>query len=372
MSRVLLIEDEAAIREEVLDWLRFEGYEAVGAANGRLGLQMARETLPDLILCDITMPEMNGHEVLLEVRGSPDLSHVPFIFVTAAADRTAVRAGMNLGADDYLSKPFTRAEMLNAIQSQLQKHALKERQVREQMDSFSRAFQEEQEKRLSKSRLIAMFSHDFRNPLSLILLSAGMLYEGEAQQTTTRRQRQYDRIRGSVYLLLQMLDDMVVTAEMENGHLAFAPEPTAVAGLVKTLVDEFRIIDQDYHKLVYQAALPDMLQIDPKLFRQILANLLSNALKYAPPGTQVTVRLYQAAGDICLEVQDQGMGIPAEERSHLFEPFYRASNARNIKGSGLGLMIVKECVDQHRGCIEVHSEVEQGTRFTVRLPAVAA
>ena len=117
MTKILVIEDEANIRQEVMAWLRFEGYAAIGAENGRAGLAAVRQEAPNLILCDVAMPEMSGHEVLSEVRAGANSGQIPFIFLTAAADREAIRRAMESGADDYLTKPFTHAEVLNAVRA---------------------------------------------------------------------------------------------------------------------------------------------------------------------------------------------------------------------------------------------------------------
>ena len=107
MAKILVVEDEDAIRDEVTDWLGFEGYDVNSVPNGRLALEAIRRDPPDLIVSDIAMPEMNGYDLLLTVRLETSLAQTPFIFLTAAVDREAVRKGMNLGADDYITKPFT-------------------------------------------------------------------------------------------------------------------------------------------------------------------------------------------------------------------------------------------------------------------------
>lgn len=128
MQRILVIEDEEALLEEVSDTLRFEGYDVIGARNGLIGLQQAREHLPDLIICDIMMPEMDGYEVLRDLRSDSGTLMIPFIFLTARVDKSDRRKGMNLGADDYLTKPFTHNELLTSIHTRLSRQATTEMQ----------------------------------------------------------------------------------------------------------------------------------------------------------------------------------------------------------------------------------------------------
>lgn len=367
MAKILLLEDEAHIREAVMDWLVFEGYEVTCADNGRLGLALLPDVHPDLILCDIAMPELDGHGVLIEVRSNAAWSHIPFIFLTAVADRDSMRLGMDMGADDYITKPFTHAEVLNAVQSRLKKKAFAEAEVDRQLAFLNNTIIEERERHLFKSRLVAMFSHDFRNPLAAILTSANIIRNYEARLSGEKKREHFDRIEGAVRLLLQMLDDMLMVAEIEGGHLNYHPERLDVATLVGKIVDEFRLIDQGVHRLTFQHTLHELFDADPKLLRHIMTNLISNALKYSPAASEVAITLSEEWGHLRLDVQDHGFGIPQESLAHIFEPFHRASNIQHIKGTGLGLAMVKECVEHHQGQISVESYVGEGTLVTVIL-----
>ena len=121
MTRILLIEDQAPMRRNLSLMLRMEGFEVLAAENGRAGLEVARREKPDLILCDVMMPELDGHGVLENLRADPVTATIPFIFLTARGDKPDVRQGMNLGADDYLTKPARRAEVLDAIAARLER-----------------------------------------------------------------------------------------------------------------------------------------------------------------------------------------------------------------------------------------------------------
>ncbi|WP_129628242.1 hybrid sensor histidine kinase/response regulator [Candidatus Oscillochloris fontis] len=371
MAKILLIEDEPTIREEVLDWLQFEGYEALGAPNGRLGLEVIQRDHPDLILCDIAMPEMDGHEVLLEVRASMRFSSTPFVFLTASADREAIRRGMDMGADDYLTKPFSHAELLNMVRSRLRKKELQEEVMLGRIQMLDAALAEEREQRLLKSRLVAMFSHDFRNPLTAIMASAELLDEmSDPQHYVTHKQKYVNRIFGSVYILLQMLDEVMVVAEMEGGHITCTPQMMDLLSFVEKIIEEFRLIDRNAHIFSLTYSLPEQIELDPRLLRHILANLIANAIKYSPVGSEIRLNLSLHHDQIWLEVHDQGIGIPTESLPYLYEPFHRAKNAKQIKGVGLGLSIVRECVLAHNGQIAVETQVNGGTMFKVVLPLV--
>lgn len=124
MKKILVIEDEEFILEAILEILEAEDFQAIAAENGAIGVQVAREHIPDLIICDILMPEMNGREVLTQLRSDPVTANIPFIFITAQADSDSVRKGMELGADEYVTKPFTHEELLHAVSRRLSRLSL--------------------------------------------------------------------------------------------------------------------------------------------------------------------------------------------------------------------------------------------------------
>ena len=137
MKKILIIEDEPEMRRNIAALLRYKDYQPIAAENGRLGLELARREEPDLILCDVTMPELDGHDVLRELRADPALALIPFIFLTAKGEKEDLRSGMNLGADDYLTKPVGNDELVRAIETRLRRAAQQERARREFKPDFS-------------------------------------------------------------------------------------------------------------------------------------------------------------------------------------------------------------------------------------------
>lgn len=236
-------------------------------------------------------PFHRAANVGVEVRANPKHATTPFIFLTAAADRDSLRKEMSLGADDYLTKPFTLDEVLGAIRTRLQRHAAQTQQGQHHIDVLSSALSQERKQNLLKSRLIALFSHDFRNPLSTILMSSSVIRNYADRLPPVRKQQALNRIDGAVHSLTQMLDDTLIIAELESGYLAYKPEPIALAPFIEAIVAEYRLIDQNAHKLTFQHELQRPTEVDPKLLRQLLSNLIANALNYSPAGSEVTIEL---------------------------------------------------------------------------------
>ena len=369
VARILVIEDETMLRQEILEWLTFEGYEVLGAADGTEGLESAFRSPPDLIICDITMPRLDGYGVLLELHSKPATAGIPFVFVTARAGHEDIRKGMNLGADDYISKPFTRLELLQGIRTRLEKKASLEQENQGRLDQLQQALTQEHEQRLLKSKLVAMFSHDFRNQLTVIVSSASLVRDYADRMTEQRRAERMNAIEGSARLLLDMLDDMLTVAQMETGNLTLKLEPLSVGQYIHDIVEEFQAVSGGTHALQFKTDFSDTVPADTRLLRQIASNLISNALKYSPTGSRVHVALEGRDGRYILIVKDQGVGISEKDQLRLFNPFQRGSNVGSVSGTGLGLAIVKQAVDLLGGSISLESTVGVGTTVTVSLPS---
>lgn len=368
MTKILLIEDEAILREEVVEWLILEGYEATSAGDGITGINTAFQYLPDLIICDITMPLLDGHGVLLELRSNPATTDIPFIFVTARAAYEDIRQGMEMGADDYITKPFTRLELLGAIQTRLEKKVASKIKIQEKVYQLQTALEQEHEQRMLKSKLVAMFSHDFRNPLSGIMSSNSLLRDYGDRLDENRRKKHFNRIEAGVKLLIQMLDDMLLVVQMETGSLEFRPETLKIGDFFENIVEEFQAIHSETHRIQYDNRMSDIVLGDPRLLRQVAANLISNAIKYSPQGSEIRVVVEKQQESCAIRVQDLGIGIPKSDQSRLFKEFQRASNVGDVQGTGLGLAIVKQAVDLHDGEISLESEIGRGTTITVKIP----
>lgn len=178
MIKVLVIEDEEPIRENILELLQAENLEGIGASNGKVGVKLARERKPDLIICDVMMPELDGYGVLTALKSEPATATIPLIFLTAKDTRADTRKGMNLGADDYLTKPCTPEELIGAIATRLEKHNTYMQQYaveRDRAKGLQQRVQELQQLSTTAEELLQKISRDLRDPVSNIAMAIQML-----------------------------------------------------------------------------------------------------------------------------------------------------------------------------------------------------
>ena len=227
----------------------------------------------------------------------------------------------------------------------------------------------EKELRQLKSGFISMASHEFRNPLSSILLCVQNLKENERLQDS-QREFYLQSIQDAAVNMNSLLEDVLVLSKAESGTRKLQLENINFPDFCQQIIQELTSI-YDQRQINFQYLLDqDFFKLDRLNIRYILSNLLSNALKYSPAGTAVdlTVAASDKPEEITIEISDRGIGIPEESQKHLFESFYRASNVNSTPGTGLGLSIVKKATDLNRGSISVTSKINHGTKVTVKLP----
>ncbi|NJL39296.1 MAG: response regulator [Leptolyngbyaceae cyanobacterium RM2_2_4] len=223
-----------------------------------------------------------------------------------------------------------------------------------------------------KSNLIATISHEFRTPLTIILTSTELLSRFDAQIKPGMREAYLSRIRSATKRLNQLVEDVMTFSQAEAGVLCLSVALLNVVSFVQEIIEEQLLIHERSHQFNYAHEGSEVeVCLDEVLLRHVLTNLLENAVKYSPQQSTVTVRSRCDENQAVFEIQDQGIGIPTADQQQLFSPFFRASNVGTIPGTGMGLSIVKKCVDLHQGLLTVESEVNFGTKFTVTLPTIS-
>ncbi|AKG24635.1 sensor histidine kinase [Calothrix sp. 336/3] len=241
---------------------------------------------------------------------------------------------------------------------------------RKRLDEIRLALEREKELSALKTRFFSMASHEFRTPLSTALAAAQVLENcQDAWDISAKRLRNLHRIQDAVKHMVQLLDDILTINRAETGKLAFNPKKLDLHLYCGDFVEEMRHSLGTAHTLIFSCqGKPIPVCMDEKLLRSMLSNLLSNAIKYSPTSGVVRVSLDFQPHHVILAVEDYGIGMLPEDQKQLFEPFHRGKNVRTIPGTGLGLVVVKKCVDLHQGTIQVISAVGKGTTCLVTLP----
>ncbi|MEQ1675201.1 MAG: PAS domain-containing sensor histidine kinase [Chitinophagaceae bacterium] len=221
-----------------------------------------------------------------------------------------------------------------------------------------------------KSRFVSMASHEFRTPLSTILSSATLVSKYPTSEEFDKREKHIRRIRDSVNHMNELLEDFLSLGKLEEGKVSITVTSFSLKDFAEDVVDEMKAHLKAGQEIVLTCHCSAKFTTDKRMLKNILFNMLSNAIKFSPEGKQVIVTADNSEQELLLIVKDQGIGIPEEDQEHLFSTFFRANNVSNIPGTGLGLPIVKRYVNLLGGEIMLKSKLNEGTEIKVMLPAL--
>jgi signal transduction histidine kinase len=376
-SRILVVDDNGDMREYVTRLLRSRwDVEAVG--DGHAALASLRARPPELVLADVMMPGLDGFALLSAVRADPATRATPVILLSARAGEEARVEGLEAGADDYVTKPFSARELLARVEATLR---LRELRDRAESDN-ARLLEKEQRARAAaeaasraKDEFLAVLSHELRTPLNAVYGWARMLRAGEVEGEAAKRA--LDVIMRNANAQVQLIDDMLDVSRIVSGKMRLDVRPVDLRMVVDAALDAVRPA-AEAKGLRLQAVLdPGALGIsgDPDRLQQVVWNLLINAVKFTPREGRVQVQLHRVSSHVEIIVSDTGQGIAPDVLPHVFERFQQADSgsARRHTGLGLGLALVRHLVELHGGAVEASSAGEgQGSVFTVKLPVALA
>ena len=362
MKKILVVEDEASLRKDIIEMLSYEGFDVIGAENGRVGITQAQQHLPDLIICDIMMPELNGYDVLAELRKESKTATIPFIFLTARTDKMDRRQGMEQGADDYLTKPFAIQELLRTIETRIDKH--------------EKVLQEAERRNLElRNNIILSMPHELRTPLTVILGFSDILITDYADMERERIAEMSEHINKAAVRLYHLVENYLVYAQIEIAandsdfdqmlRSNTTPEPMI-------LVENHAIQKSQEHDresdLVLEVADLEYLPMLEDYLKKMVEELVDNAFKFSDEGSPVEVRLTEAADRFLLSITDHGRGMSAEQISDVGAYMQFNRKFYEQQGSGLGLTIARRVAELHGGRLSIDSVPEEYTTVTVMLP----
>ena len=372
---ILLVEDDDPMRRgihELLEGSDF-GYNitVLSAGDGEAGLEVINQVTPDVIISDVMMPKMNGYEFLEQVRANPQWEHIPFLFVTAKGEREDKRKGKLSDADLYITKPFVISQLLELVQTQLDRAVQK------------RAYQDEMTSALNKN-LLQILNHEFRTPLTYVTAYYEMLSSSVEQIQNGQDLSEYLRgIRAGNIRLTRLVEDFILVMSLRGGEAAelFAREAGLVDNLAE-LIDAAIIVkqwDANHWQVDVQNEISGTLPPiwgDVASLQSILKRLLDNAIKFTGAKYKrlevrgkVKVSAVFDDNELRIIIEDQGMGIPEKALNHIFELFEQHDrDVMEQQGTGMGLVIVDGLVALHNGRIDIESVVDEGSTFTIVLP----
>jgi signal transduction histidine kinase len=353
---ILVVDDTIENLRLLAGVLRDHGYEPRPVMNGRLALQAAERAIPDLILLDITMPDMDGFEVCMQLKRSELLREVPVIFLTALTGTEEKLKAFGIGGVDYIEKPFQVPEVLARVRAHV---ALRRAQI-----ELTRNYEQLRELERLRDDLVHMIVHDMRSPLLGVMLHVGLLQKSIAEVPAA--QKTLARVEAAIHSVSRMANDLLDVSRIEEGKLPLQLETCDVAALTSEVAATFA--DPNRGVVVEECA-PAHAHCDAAIVRRVLENLTSNAIKHTPAGTAIRLNVVQGPTSVRVEVKDNGRGVPPEQRQRIFEKFAAARRGEGEHHSaGLGLAFCKLAVEAQSGAIGVDANEGGGSVFWFELP----
>lgn len=360
---ILIVDDTATNIQLVAALLDPMGYELSFANSGADALEQVKETQFDLILLDIMMPEMDGIEVARRLKADADYQNIPIIFLTAKSDDDSLVEGFEVGAADYVTKPFSPPELIARVQTHLELKQAQD-QLRQNNRELAEAIQ-------MKNRLLSIASHDLKNPLSAISGFANMLERNSTVQGSQELSDMVHFITRASNRMMELIGELLDTAALEMGKMKLDLKHCFPAYILNQSIQENRFAaEQKSQQILFESHYSEQLVADSKRLKQVFDNIISNAIKYSPQNATIQISLQKSDELLEFRVSDQGPGFSEEDQEKLFGYFQRLSArpTAHESSTGVGLAIVKQIVDLHQGQILLEQTSAQGSTFLVRLP----
>jgi signal transduction histidine kinase len=361
MKKILVIDDEEWLREMIHLALRQKGFEIIEAENGAVGIEKARREIPDLILCDVNMDKVDGYLTLSSLRNEPGTAAIPFILMTGLADNEGMRHGMELGADDYLSKPFTIDALYAAVDVRLKK---------------AQALRQEAERKLSDLRdaISLALPHELRTPLNGILAYGEILTTDAATLQPGEIAEMGQVIHQSGKRLEHLVENFLIHSQIE----LLRADPQKIAAMrSKQAPRAARVIEARAREQAQQARRPDDLLLEltemslpmsEDYLGKVVDELTQNGFKFSQAGTSVEVGLKDDGHDAILTVTDHGRGFSSGHITNVGAYMQFDRKVHEQQGLGLGLTIAQRLAELHGGTLTIQSQPGAGAQVAVKLP----
>lgn len=317
---------------------------------------------------DLFAKRSDGSEFPVEVSLSPFTTSDGEFVVSFIIDITERKNQENKIKEANLEIQNLNAELEARVEQRTRELAQAVKKIEESQEEVIRALKKEKELNTMKSQFVNIASHEFRTPLATILSSASLIGRYATTEEQEKRQKHVDRIKSAVTNLTEILNDFLSIGKLEEGRIQCVPVLVELPYFCTNLIEQAQGLCKEGQKIHFSYSGTSQVWLDKQLLRNILFNLLSNAIKYSENSKPIFLNVLAQEEMISIEICDQGIGIPIADQVHVFDRFYRATNAGTVQGTGLGLNIVSSYVELMGGSISLSSEVGKGTKFYVNLP----
>ncbi len=362
VKKILVIEDSHSLRKDILEMLGFEGFDTAGAENGLIGVERAREFLPDLIICDIMMPEMDGFGVLEELHRDTVTATIPFIFLTARTERVDMRQGMELGADDFLTKPFHAAELLATVRTRLDRRTIIDELAERRLEDL-------------RDNIMLALPHELRTPLNVILGFSDLLMTDCNEMDAERIGEMSRYINSSAMRLYRLIENFLIYSHTE----VMRSDPQQLEFIKRGSVDYPRATiehcamqkaGQFGRESDIDAYLEEVesIAIGEDYLRKLVEELVDNACKFSPVGSPIYINGGVNGDNFEFSVVNAGRGMMPEQIAKIGAYMQFERRIHEQQGSGLGLIICMRLAEMHGGSFHVDSEPGGKTMVSVRIP----
>jgi signal transduction histidine kinase len=419
-TKILIVEDSPTQALELQYFLENNHFQADIAFNGEEAWEKIQKEPPHIVVTDVVMPGMDGFDLCQKIRQNPDTKNLPLILLTQLSDPRDVIRGLESGANNFITKPFKEDLLISRIEyilinQEMRKHqsgemgveiyfsnqrhfitsdrlqiidlllstydsAIQKNVELEQLNVKLKVMKEEIEERNKelqdlnnqKNELLGIAAHDIRNPITVIKGYADLLISCLGATMTPEQLEMVAVIQKNSQFMIQLLNDLLDFSAIESGNLNLSLQNLDLVAVIRENITVNRLIsNQKKISLTLRAEnnLPLVL-FDKLKIQQVLNNLISNAIKYSFPDSEIVISVFKKDKSVVVSISDRGQGIPQNELEKLFKPFQKTSvkSTGGEKSTGLGLMIVKKIITGHHGEIWVESQEGKGSTFNFSLP----
>ncbi|MFQ5964698.1 MAG: response regulator [Candidatus Scalinduaceae bacterium] len=371
MMKVLIVDDNPKASAIAKARLAKEKLNVICVEGGKNTLEVARQSKPDLILLDVDMPDMSGFEVCRILKDDIELCTIPIIFLTAWDDNKSRVRGLDLGAVDYVTKPFDAFELRARVRA-----ALRTKQLQDQLAKLNLELEERVEQRTAeikkllrqKDAFVNQLSHDLKTPLTPLVALLPMV---ESKTNDPESKRMLSLVMENVGYMKNLTEMTLQLARLNAPSVQLNYERIDLLSEIRNIIASLSsVFEEGGITVVNNIVSPLVLEVDRVLIKELLHNLISNAVKYTNSGGFVTFEGFCSDGNIRISIEDTGVGMTEEQLRHIFEEFYKVDDSRNDRSStGLGLAICRRIIEKHEGAIWAESPGPgQGTTMNFAIP----